>query len=140
MVFEELRYIYKGTSDYEANKQFYIEILGASLVWEFRRFGTSVVAFRLGDCKHLILIAEHLKGHQSILIYRTSDIEQAITQLKSNGLSFRSSTFGIPDGNCILFEDNSRTKYGIYEKTKDDAYLVDEYNRQQREQSTQHRL
>ena len=137
MIFEELKYIYKGTSGCEKDKEFYANILGAVLIWEFKRFGTSVAAFKLGNCNHLLLIADHLDAYENIPIYRTDDLEKSVQELENKGLSFKSSKFGIPDGNCILFEDNTANKYGIYEQAKDDEYLVNEYERQQKEKSTQ---
>ena len=131
MIFEELKYVYNGTADYEKDKRFYMEHLGATLVWEFSRFGTQVCALKLGNLNHQILMAGHLRADQQINIYRTGDLQKALQQLKKRGLVFSSGKFGIPDGNCILFKDFSGKESGIYEQTKPDSFLKEEYLRQQ---------
>ena len=133
MIFEELKYIYKGTVNYEKDKSFYIDILNGELIWEFSRFGTKVCALKLDNLNHQILIADHLKSDEQIQIFRTENLATAIKILGENGLQFTSDTFGIPDGNCIRFQDFSGKKYGIYEKTKTDEFLINEYLRRQKE-------
>ena len=133
MIFEELKYIYNGTVNYEKDKSFYIDNLNGELIWEFSRFGTTVCALKLDNVNHQILIADHLKSDEQIQIFRTENLATAIKILEENGLQFTSDTFGIPDGNCIQFQDFSGKKYGIYEKNKTDEFLRNEYLRQQGE-------
>src|SRR5580692_6539223 len=45
--FKRLAYVYIGTSDYDADHEFYEKRLGADVVWEFRKFGARVAAFDL---------------------------------------------------------------------------------------------
>lgn len=134
MIFEELKYIYNGTANYEKDKSFFIDNLNGELIWEFSRFGTKVCAFKLDNVNHQILIAAHLKSDVQIQIFRTENLANAIKLLRENGLGFTSGTFGIPDGNCIQFQDYSGKEYGIYEKNKPDNFLRNEYLRQQNEQ------
>ncbi len=135
MIFKELKYLYKGTSDYQKDREFYLKVLGAALIWEFVRFGTKVVAFQLGTSNHLTLIADHLAPNKQILIYRAENLIEAMEILKSRGLKFTGSTFEIPDGTCVRFEDESSTQYGLYEKAKPDLFLTEEYHRQQAEKT-----
>ncbi|WP_167343099.1 VOC family protein [Nonlabens sp. SY33080] len=133
MIFEELKYIYKGTSDYNSEKSFFQNDLEAELIWEFERFGTKVCAIKLGNANHSILIANHLESYKQIHIYRTDNLTESIEKLKKNGVELSSEPFGIPDGQCVLFKDVSGKEYGVYQKTKDDDYLKNEYLRQQSE-------
>ena len=135
MIFEELKYIYKGVTDYQKDKEFYLNMLKATLVWEFSRFGVRVAALKLGPSQHLTLIADHLKPDVQILIYRTENLAKSIKALNDRGLKFSGGTFQIPDGTCILFQDLSGSKYGIYQQDKPDSFLVEEYLRQQKEKT-----
>lgn len=133
MIFEELKYIYKGTCDFEKEKEFYSRTLGAELIWEFSRFSAKVVALKLGNSDPLTVLADHLPSDKQIFIYRTENLGKAIELLRSNGLEILGDPFGIPDGSCIRFKDESGTQYGIYEKTRPDSFLINEYARQQAE-------
>lgn len=135
MNFEELKYIYTGTDNFEEDKKFYEEILSLKKNWEFHRFGAKVSSYQFQGTETQIVLADHHKAGYRRLIYRVVDLEKSISELIEKGLVFDSNSFGIPDGICINFSDKSGNLYAIYEKKQPDSYLIEEFLRQQSEKN-----
>lgn len=110
--FKRLIYVYVGTSDYRADYDFYRNVLGAELVWEFEEFGAKVAAFNLCG-EPFLLIADHAKAPSKRLIYEVDDIKTAAKELKARGWKPDGSGFEVPDGPCINFKDRSGNEYAI---------------------------
>lgn len=75
-LFKRLVYVYIGTSHYDADRDFYKDVLGARLVWEFKEFGARVAAFDLCGEPYLLL-ADHVKAPSKRLIYQVDDLDAA---------------------------------------------------------------
>src|SRR5882672_6396421 len=105
-LFKRIAYIYIGTSDYDADRKFYKEILGARLVWEFEEFGAKVAAFDLAGEPYL-LIADHVHAPSKRLIYEVENLNEVAKELKAKGWKSEGEAFEIPDGPCINFKDES---------------------------------
>jgi catechol 2,3-dioxygenase-like lactoylglutathione lyase family enzyme len=116
-LFKRIAYIYIGTSNYDADRNFYKEILGARLVWEFKEFGAKVAAFDLSGEPYL-LIADHVPAPSKRLIYEVENILEAEKELKARGWKPEGSNFEIPDGPCINFKDESGNEYAILQMTR----------------------
>ena len=116
-LFERLAYIYVGTSDYGSDYEFYKNVLGAELIWEFDSFGAEVAAFNLCGEPYL-LIADHVHAPSKRLIYEVKDISSAAKQLKDRGWKSDGGKFEIPDGPCINFKDKSGNEYAILEMVR----------------------
>jgi len=112
--FKKLIYIYTGTSNYEADFNFYKNIIGADLRWEFEDFGAKVAAFDLCGLPY-VLIADHVHAPSKRLIYEVEDIDAAAKALISRGWKADGSKFEVPDGPCINFKDESGNEYAILE-------------------------
>ena len=95
--FKRLVYIYIGTSNFEEDHDFYLNKLGAKLVWEFREFGARVAAFDLCGEPYRLL-ADHVKAPSKRLIYEVEDLDEAVKQLKGRGWGPEGGRFEIPDG------------------------------------------
>jgi predicted enzyme related to lactoylglutathione lyase len=113
-LFRRLIYIYVGTSNYSADYNFYKNVLGAELIWEFEEFGAKVAAFNLSGEPYL-LIADHVKAPSKRLIYEVKSINAAAKQFKENGWKADGNRFEIPHGPCINFKDESGNEYAILE-------------------------
>src|SRR5215813_4693390 len=118
-LFKRLAYIYIGTNNYEADYNFYKNILGARRVWEFENFGAKVAAFDLCGEPYL-LIADHVTAPSKRLIYEVDNIDVAARELKSRGWNADGSKFEVPDGPCINFKDVSGNQYAILQMTRPD--------------------
>jgi len=111
-LFKRLVYIYIGTSNYKADYNFYKNILGAALVWEFENFGAKVAAFNLCGEPYL-LIADHVHAPGKRLLYEVENIDAAAKELKAKGWKADGNSFEVPDGPCINFKDESGNEYAI---------------------------
>jgi catechol 2,3-dioxygenase-like lactoylglutathione lyase family enzyme len=116
-LFKRLIYIYIGTSDFEADRAFYKDTLGAKLVWEFENFGAKVAAFDLCGEPYL-LIADHVKPPSKRLIYEVENLDEAAKTLKKRGWKADGSKFEVPDGPCHNFTDKSGNEYAILQMTR----------------------
>lgn len=116
-LFKRLVYIYIGTSHYDADRDFYKDVLGARLVWEFKEFGARVAAFDLCGEPYLLL-ADHVKAPSKRLIYQVDDLDEAAKELKARGWKPDGREFEVPDGPCINFKDSSGNEYAILQMTR----------------------
>ena len=115
--FKRLAYVYIGTSDYDADHEFYEKRLGADVVWEFRKFGARVAAFDLCGEPYLLL-ADHVKSPSKRLIYEVDDLDEAVGVLKGRGWRPEGGRFEIPDGPCINFKDGSGNEYALLQMSR----------------------
>jgi predicted enzyme related to lactoylglutathione lyase len=115
--FKRLVYVYIGTSNYDADHEFYEKRLGADVVWEFRKFGARVAAFDLCGEPYLLL-ADHVRAPSKRLIYEVDDLDEAVEDLKRRGWKPEGGRFDIPDGPCINFEDGSGNEYAILQMSR----------------------
>ena len=116
-MFKRIAYIYVGTSDFEGDMDFYMNVLGARKVWEFKEFGARVAAFDLSGEPYL-LIADHVKAPSKRLIYEVDDLDAASEVLKKRGWKPDGGRFEIPDGPCLNFKDKSGNEYALLEMSR----------------------
>lgn len=116
-IFIRLVYVYVGTSNYDADYEFYKNVLRAELIWEFENFGAKVAAFNLCG-KPYLLIADHVQAPSKRLIYEVENIRTAAKQLKARGWKADGNESEVPDGPCINFSDKSGNKYAILQMTR----------------------
>jgi predicted enzyme related to lactoylglutathione lyase len=120
--FKRLVYIYIGTSNYQQDYNFYKNILGAKLIWEFEKFGARVAAFNLCGEPYL-LIADHVQAPSKRLIYEVENLDEASKMLNARGWKPDGPRFEVPDGPCINFKDASGNEFAILEMTR--PYLLE---------------
>ena len=113
-LFKRIAYIYIGTKDFESDKDFYHNVLGAKKVWEFKELAARVAAFDLCGEPYL-LIADHVKGPSKRLIFEVTDLAAASSVLKKRGWTSDGGQFEIPDGPCLNFMDKSGNEYALLE-------------------------
>ena len=114
-MFQEFSYIYTTTANFDADLEFYQNVLKAKLVWKFNDFDAKVAAFDLTGSSPLLLIADHRHTAIPRFLYRVENLKEATKELESRGLKFEGKTFELPDGPCIGFSDHSGNSFGIYE-------------------------
>lgn len=107
-------YIYVGSSNFAADRGFYLGVLGARLVWQFEDDGAKVAAFDLCG-EPYILIADHVKPPSKRLIFEVRNLREAAKVLRSRGWVPEGDEFEIPDGPCLNFADKSGNEYAILE-------------------------
>lgn len=125
-----LKYLYTGSADYARDRAYYLDVLGAELVWEFEGFGAQVGAFRLADGP-LILLADHREPPSVLPVFAVEELERTVKTLKARGWKSEAGPFGIPDGPCYTFRDPSGNEFAVFGNERPDA-LVHEYAAEQR--------
>jgi predicted enzyme related to lactoylglutathione lyase len=116
--FESLDYIYTPAPDFEAAVRFYTSTLAGELRWRIHDGGVRVAAVRLAGVGPAVLLASHLEGRDSILIYRVQDIASVRQRLVSDGWTDVEEPFQIPQGPCLVFRDPGGQRLAIYERVR----------------------
>ncbi|MBE9138224.1 VOC family protein [Nodosilinea sp. LEGE 07088] len=116
-LFSKMAFLYVGSADFEADFEFYRNVLGAQLVWGFDRFGAKVAAFKLGDSP-LILIADHLSAPSIMPIFAVDDLSNVVATLTAKGWQAERGPMEMPNGTCYVFHDPSGNRYGIFEDVR----------------------
>jgi predicted enzyme related to lactoylglutathione lyase len=116
--FESLDYIYTPAPDFDAAVRFYTSTLGGELRWRIHDGGVRVAAVRLAGVGPAVLLASHLEGRDSILIYRVQNIETVRQRLVNDGWTDVQEPFQIPQGPCLVFRDPGGQRLAIYERVR----------------------
>ncbi len=116
----ELRYLYVGSAEFDRDRRYYRDTLGAELVWEFAHFGARVAAFRLGPGP-LILLADHRPAPSCMPIFEVANLTAAERALSTRGWKPDQARFEIPNGPCYTFSDPSGNSYAIFENARPGA-------------------
>ncbi len=115
-MFESLDFLYTPSSDPAADRDYFVNVLGAREVFAIQAGDERVAAVELGDGP-LVLFAGHLEGERPFLIYRVSDVAAELDELESRGWE-RAESFEIPHGPCCTFETPGGHRVGVYALTR----------------------
>jgi len=116
-VFDELEFIYCPSSDVSTELAYYVEGLGAQVVYAIEAFDTRVAMLRLTVTGPKLLLAQHLHGEQPVLVYRVPDLEAAETELARRGVAL-SPRFGFPDGDATELDIPGPQRIAVYQRTR----------------------
>jgi catechol 2,3-dioxygenase-like lactoylglutathione lyase family enzyme len=115
--FAQLDYLYTPVTDVAAETRYFVNVLGAELVFAIDDGGTKVAMLRLTESPPTILLTDHLEGDRPILVYRVPDLDAASDHLRARGWTTDrsvelppgpASTFRTPGGNRIALYEASR--------------------------------
>ena len=79
--------------------------------------GTKVAAIELTEAPPLLLLADHVEGERTILVYRVADLQRTMDELESSGWG-REHTFEIPHGPICSFRAPGGHRIAFYELTR----------------------
>jgi hypothetical protein len=113
-MFEQLDYIYHPSLDVAADVAYFVDQLGAKLVFAIEGMGTRVALVELTDRPPQIVLAGHLEGDQPILVYRVPDLDVATRELKALGTDL-GHALEIPQGPVRSFVTPGGQRVAIYE-------------------------
>ena len=116
-VFDELEFIYSPSFDVAAEVRYYVEGLGAEVVYAIEAFDTRVAMLRLTEAGPMLLLAQHLHGDRPVLIYRVADLDAAEADLTSRGVRC-GQRFGFPDGDAIELDIPGPQRIAVYQRTR----------------------
>ncbi|HEY2004912.1 MAG TPA: hypothetical protein VGG87_00615 [Solirubrobacteraceae bacterium] len=119
-MFDRLDFVYLPSRDVAADVLHFAERLGAELVFAIEAFGTRVAMVRLEPDPPALLLAGHLEGDQPVLVYRVSDLEQAIAELGERGVEV-GARFGIPHGPGAELRTPGPQRIALYQVTRPQA-------------------
>jgi len=118
--FQQLDFLYTPSRDVAADLAYLVEVMGARAVFAIEAMGTRVAAVELGDGPPLLLLADHLQGERPILVYRVTDLDSTLAELRAHGWE-RQHTFEIPQGPCCSFRTPGGHRIAVYQLTRPEA-------------------
>ena len=116
-----LEYLYVGSKDVAKDLAYYVDVLGAEVVWDFSEFGTRVAGVRLFEQGPMVLLAGHRHAPSVLPVHAVPDLDAAEKALRARGWKPEGPRFGIPDGDCYLYKDPSGNELAIYEDSRPHA-------------------
>ena len=113
-MFEQLDYIYHPSRDVAADVGYFVDRLGARLVFAIEAMGTRVALVELTEGPPQIVLAGHLEGDQPILVFRVPDLYAATMELQRLGAELGHG-LEIPQGPVRSFVAPGGQRIAIYE-------------------------
>ena len=114
--FGPLDFLYTPSVNVAADRDSFVETLGATEVFAIEAGDDRVAAVQLGE-RPLILFADHLEGERPFMIFRVDDVEAAMAEMEARGLP-KAERFEIPHGPCCTFETPGGHRVGVYQLTR----------------------
>ena len=115
-----LDFLYTPSADPKADRDYFVDVLGAREVFAIEAGDDRVAAVELSG-RPLILFADHLvregPNPRPFLIFRVDDFAGALDAMEARGLP-RAERFEIPHGPCCTFETPGGHRVGIYQLTR----------------------
>lgn len=118
MLFKSLDFLYVPAPEIDASVSYYTDVLGGRLLWKIHEYGVWVACVSLSDAPApYVLLADHIKQNDVMLIYRVEKLEQAASELKSRGWK-QGNSIEIPPGPCCTFRDPAGNALVVYENSR----------------------
>jgi hypothetical protein len=116
-MFEQLDYVYMPSRDVAADVAWFTGVLAGRLVFAIEAMGTRVAMIELTPSPPRLILAGHLEGEQSILVYRVDDLASASAELRGRGWD-EGHALEIPQGPVRSFSAPGGQRVAIYELTR----------------------
>ena len=91
ILFESLDFLYVPAPDIEAAIGYYTGVLGSKLLWKIHTFGVWVACIQVSDSGPLLLLADHIKKNDMIMIYRVNSLDNTSLTRLERGKDARNS-------------------------------------------------
>jgi hypothetical protein len=115
--FQGLDFVYMPSRDVARDVEYFAEVLGGRVIFAIDAIGTRVAAIELTPGPPLVLLADHLEGERPVMVYRVSDLPEAMATLEARGWE-RGATVEIPPGPCCSFRAPGGQRVAIYQPTR----------------------
>jgi len=116
----ELDFLYVPSADVAGDATYWVNVLGARLIFAVEGVGARVAMLELGSSGPRILLTDHLEDQRTVLIYRVEDLDRTQKKLRSRGWK-RGRSVDIPHGPCISFATPGSQRVAVYELTRPEA-------------------
>jgi hypothetical protein len=113
----ELDFFYVPSADVAEDAAYWVNVLGARLVFAVEGMGARVAMLELGSSGPRILLTDHLEDQRTVLIYRVEDLAQTQEELRSKGWK-RGRSLDIPHGPCVSFATPGGQRVAFYQLTR----------------------
>jgi len=110
----ELDFLYVPSADVGRDATYWVEVLGARVVFAVEGMGARVAMLELGPSGPRILLTDHLEDQRTILIYRVENLERTQKELRAKGWK-RGHSLEIPHGPCISFATPGGQRVAVYQ-------------------------
>lgn len=118
--FASLDFVYHPSKDVKRDVAYFTDVLGGRLRFAVEGMGARVAAVELAPPPPLLLLADHVKGEAPILVYRVSNLREAMKRLEQRGWEAE-GTFEIPHGPICSFRTPGRQRVALYQLTRPGA-------------------
>jgi hypothetical protein len=102
------------SADVAADATYWVNVLGARLVFAVDGMGARVAMLALGSTGPRVLLTDHLEDKRTVLIYRVENLDRTLKELKSKGWK-RGRSIEIPHGPCVSFATPGGQRVAIYQ-------------------------
>ena len=119
-VFDSLDYIYMPSRDVPGDMTWFVEKLGAKVVFAIDGMGARVAMLKLGRSKPPLLLADHVEGDAPVLVYRVADIDEARKELRSRGWK-KGRMLELPMGTALSFTAPGGQRIALFELSRPDV-------------------
>jgi hypothetical protein len=116
----ELDFLYVPSADVAADATYWVNVLGARLVFAVEGMGARVAMLELGSSGPRVLLTDHLEDKRTVLVYRTDSLDRTLEELRSKGWK-RGRSLEIPHGPCVSFATPGGQRVAIYQLTRPEA-------------------
>ena len=119
-MFGRLDFVYLPSHDVAADVTHFTHGLRRELVFAIEAFGTRVAMVRLNRNPPALLLAGHLEGDQPVLVYRVTNLDRAIAELRDREVEL-AVRFEIPHGPGAELANPGPQRVALYQITRPDA-------------------
>jgi hypothetical protein len=120
MAFESLDFVYHPSRDVKRDLAYFTDVLGGRVHFAVEGMGARVAAIELAPPPPMLLLADHVEGDAPILVYRVSNLREALASLTRRGWQ-SAATFEIPHGPICSFRAPGGQRIAVYELTRPGA-------------------
>lgn len=113
----ELDFLYVPSANVAGDATYWVNVLGARLVFAVEGMGARVAMLELGSSGPRILLTDHLDDQRTVLIYRVDDLDRTQMELHAKGWT-RGRSVDIPHGPCISFATPGGQRVAFYQLTR----------------------
>ena len=112
-----LYFLYVPAPDIEASVNYYTSVLGGKLLWKIHAFGVWVACMCVSNSGRLLLLADHIKKNDLIMIYCVNNLDDTASTLRSQGWK-EDKMLEIPPGPCHTSRHPAGNAIAIYENRR----------------------